>query len=66
MGAVVHTLAEEIDCGGCFALMDQFAELTLGGEPAADLMPLVHAHLARCPDCREEFGVLLALLQLTT
>ena len=66
MGAVAHTLPDEIGCDECFALLDQLAELMLDGKPAADLMPLVHAHLKRCPDCKEEFEALLAALRLTS
>ncbi len=66
MGAVAHTLPDEIGCDECFALLDQFAELVLDGKPAADLMPLVHAHLERCPDCKEEFEALLVALRLTS
>ena len=49
-------MPDEIGCDECFALSDQFAELVLGRKPAAELMPLVHPHLERCPDCWEEFG----------
>ncbi|MFQ5570682.1 MAG: hypothetical protein ACE5G0_13445 [Rhodothermales bacterium] len=63
VGAVARTLPEEIGCDECFALSDQFAELILEGKPAADLMLLVHAHLERCPDCREEFEALLDVLR---
>ena len=65
MGAVAHTLPDEIGCDECFALLDQVAELVLDGKPAAELMPLVQAHLERCPDCREEFEALLDALRLT-
>ena len=66
MGAVARTLPDEIGCDECFALSDQLAELMLEGKPAAELMPLVHAHLERCPDCREEFEALLDALRLTS
>ena len=65
VGALARTLPDEIGCDECFALSDQLAELVLQGKPAADLMPLVHAHLERCPDCREEFEALLEALRLT-
>ena len=66
MGAVASTLPDEIGCDECFALSDQFAELVLDGKPAAYLIPLVHAHLERCPDCKEEFEAFLAALRLTS
>ena len=66
MGAVAHTLPDKIGCDECFVLLDQFAELVLAGKPAAYLMPLVHAHLERCPDCKEEFEAFLVTVRLTS
>ncbi len=66
MGAIAHTLPDEIGCDECFALSDQLAELVLNCKPAADLMPLVHAHLERCPDCKEKFEAFLVTLRLTS
>ena len=57
---IATTRPDEIGCAECFEQMDQFVDLTLAGKDAAQAMPLVQDHLARCGDCREEFEALLA------
>jgi predicted anti-sigma-YlaC factor YlaD len=54
---------DELNCQQCFDHLDHFAELSLVGKSAAEAMPLVHDHLERCTDCREEFEALLGALQ---
>jgi hypothetical protein len=53
----------EYDCSDVYKLLDQFAEAVLRGEDIAPWMPLIRAHLERCPDCRAEFEALLLTLQ---
>ena len=60
---IVTTHDDEIFCTQCFEQLDRFAEMILVGKDAAEAMPLVQDHLARCTDCREEFEALLATLQ---
>ena len=50
-------------CDECFEKLDVFVDLTLAGKTAAEALPLVHDHLERCSNCREEFHALLAALQ---
>jgi hypothetical protein len=57
------TRPDEIGCDECFEHLDRFAELHLAGKNAAEAMPLVQDHLDRCGNCREEFELLLAVLQ---
>lgn len=57
--AALNTLPDEIGCEECFQEVDRFVELQLAGLDAAQAMPLVQAHLDRCPDCREEYEALL-------
>jgi hypothetical protein len=52
----------EIGCDECFEQLDQFADLTLSGEDAAETLPKVREHLRGCADCREEFEALLMAL----
>jgi len=61
--AIVNTRPDEIGCDECFEQLDRFVEVTLAGKNAAEAMPLVQDHLARCHDCREEFEALLAALR---
>ena len=60
---ILTTRPDEIGCDECFAQLDRFVELQLAGKNAAEAMPLVHDHLERCHDCREEFEALLAALR---
>lgn len=60
---ILATRPDEIGCDECFAQLDRFVELQLAGKNAAEAMPLVHDHLERCDDCREEFEALLAALR---
>ena len=50
---------DEIGCAECLARMDRFVEMELEGKSPAAAMPLVHDHLTRCADCREEYEALL-------
>jgi hypothetical protein len=60
---VAATRPDEIGCDECFEQFDRFAELHLAGKDVAEAMPLVQDHLDRCGNCREEFELLLAVLQ---
>ncbi|MGC9350338.1 MAG: hypothetical protein ACP5JG_19505, partial [Anaerolineae bacterium] len=60
---ILTTQPYEIGCDECFAHLDTFAELWLAGKDTAEAMPLVHEHLMRCSNCREEFEALLAALK---
>ena len=62
--AALNTLPDEIGCDECFQEVDRFVELQLAGLDAAQAMPLVQAHLARCPDCREEYEALLCAMEV--
>ena len=60
---LAHTRDVEYTCDEVLVLMDQFAEMVVRGEDAAQLMPLVQHHLEMCGDCREEFEALLRILR---
>ncbi|MEN4011419.1 MAG: hypothetical protein AB1453_05995 [Chloroflexota bacterium] len=61
--AVAGTMDMELTCDEVFDLLDQFTEMAVRGEDVAHLMPLVHQHLEMCPECREEYETLRAILQ---
>jgi hypothetical protein len=65
-GQIAHTREVELACDEVLALMDQFAEMVMRGEDAAQLMPLVQHHLEMCGDCREEFEALLRILRMSS
>ncbi|MBW6466677.1 MAG: hypothetical protein K0B06_09250 [Brevefilum sp.] len=56
------TEEDEIACDQVFAALGEFAELAQRGGDVAHLMPLVAQHLHLCPDCREEYEALIAIL----
>jgi len=60
---VFFTDDDELSCDECYDKVDQFAELKLIGKQPAEALPLVQAHLDRCPPCREEFEALLEALK---
>lgn len=60
---IASTQDVEYDCNDVYRLLDQFAEAVLRGEATAPWMPLIHAHLERCPDCRAEYDALMRALQ---
>lgn len=63
MQMIAATRGDEIGCDECFEHLGHFAELTLAGRSAAEILPLVQHHLDQCRDCREEYEALLAALQ---
>lgn len=62
MEQIEHTREVELTCDEVLALMDQFAEMTLRGEDAAQYLPLVQQHLELCADCQEELDALMRIL----
>lgn len=63
MDRIERTQDVELTCDEVLALMDQFAEMKLRGEDAAEFMPLVQQHLEMCADCQEELDALLRILR---
>ena len=61
LSALLGPAGAEIGCDECFALIDRYVELELGGAAADDAVPGMRAHLEGCPACREEHDSLLAL-----
>ncbi|KKK61341.1 hypothetical protein LCGC14_3015300 [marine sediment metagenome] len=59
---IMSSREDEIDCDECFEQLDHFSELSLAGKSADEALPLVKQHLETCPDCKEEFEVLLKAL----
>lgn len=60
---IEKTQEKELSCDEVHALLDQYAEMTIRGEDAAELLPLVHYHLEMCPDCKEEYEALTRILE---
>lgn len=60
------TQDRELACEEVFEVIDQYAELVTNGEAPEKVMPLVQHHLMMCGHCREEFEMLLEVLQVET
>jgi hypothetical protein len=63
MRRLEKTLENSYSCEESFALLDEYVELVASDEEAKRLMPLVKNHIDMCPDCREEFEILLHILK---
>ena len=57
------TRDEEIDCERCLALVAEFAERELAGQPVPAGLEAVTHHLSICTECREEYEALLQALK---
>lgn len=56
---LVVTRPTEIGCDDCFEELCKFADQMIAGNLPEKAMPLIHEHLMKCKDCREEYEVLL-------
>lgn len=55
---------EDSGCDAGFEVVDEYVEAVLRGDDVARLFPQVEAHLAGCPDCREDVEGMIAALRL--
>jgi hypothetical protein len=62
LGRVLGPGAPELTCEECFAELDRYVELVLGGEEADERIPGMQAHLEGCPACAEDFRSLRDLV----
>ena len=53
----------ELGCDECFAELDRYVELELGGAEADAHVPGMRAHLGGCPACAEDHASLLAFVE---
>ncbi len=58
----VDTREDEIPCDECLAGMAEFAETQLVGAEIPDAKEHIQAHIAFCPECAEEYEVLLEVV----
>ncbi|MEZ4333589.1 MAG: hypothetical protein R3F35_17685 [Myxococcota bacterium] len=61
--SVAQTRDDEIDCDACLLDLAEFAECQLLGAELPTALARVEAHIAGCPECREEYEVLLDVLR---
>jgi len=60
-----ETHDEELSCDETFKKLDEYVEREVDKKDAAQLMPVIREHLDTCPDCCEEFEVLLDVIAKT-
>ncbi len=61
---VLGPAGPEVDCEGCFRLLDRYVEADLRGEDSDAAVPGMRAHLEGCPACAEDYASLRALVEL--
>ena len=54
----------QIDCEGCFGLLDRYVEAELRAEDGDAAVPGMRAHLEGCPACAEDYASLRDLAAL--
>jgi len=64
--SVANTREAEITCGDCLAGMAEFAEKQLVGAEISSALERIEAHIALCPECAEEYEVLLGVVTATS
>lgn len=62
LGFVAGTRDEEISCDECLAGMAEFADAQLVGNAISTALQRIQDHIEFCPECKEEYELLLALL----
>jgi predicted anti-sigma-YlaC factor YlaD len=53
---------DDAGCEGAFALLAEYVEGELAGQPMDEILPAVAAHLRNCPACADDYRGLAALL----
>lgn len=54
---------EEITCEELYCKLDEYVETEVHGHDPSKLMPLMREHLDICPECCEEYEVLLHVIE---
>ena len=58
-----HTQERELDCDEFVVHLAEWSERVLNGESLSDANDAVQHHLSICPECDEEFRVLMEVLK---
>lgn len=59
---IADTRDDEITCDECLAGMAEFADARLLGHTISTALKRIEAHLEFCPECKQEYELLLELL----
>ena len=60
---VARTQDVEITCDSTFELIDEYTDMVARGENASSSMPSVRQHIDLCPECQEEYELLLQVVE---
>jgi hypothetical protein len=63
MRQIEATQEGQYTCEETSALLDEYVELAVSEQDAANLMPLVEAHLQSCPECHIRYDILVTILE---
>lgn len=63
MRQIEETYPGEYSCAETYDLLDEYVDLVRTREEAAALMPYVKRHLDHCPNCTEQYEILLNILE---
>ena len=64
--ALLGPAGPELTCEQCFAELDRYVDLEIGGAEADAAVPGMKAHLEGCGACDEDHESLLALVESET
>lgn len=64
MMQIEATQEGQYTCEETSALLDEYVELAVSEQDAANLMPLVEAHLQSCPECVLRYDILVTILEM--
>lgn len=59
----VTTNSDPLDCDGCLALIDQYAQAELDGIELPEAIESVRIHLEQCKCCKDEYKALMTALR---
>ena len=57
---------EEITCGECYEVIDQYVDMLRAGQDPEVVLPKVKEHLGQCKCCDMEFRALISILEAAT
>lgn len=63
MRQIEATQEGQYTCEETSALLDEYVELAVSEQDAANLMPLVEAHLQSCPECNLRYDILITIME---
>jgi hypothetical protein len=63
---VLSVPTDEITCGECYEVIDQYVDMLRAGQDPEVVLPKVKEHLGQCKCCDVEFRALISILEAAT